>query len=556
MEYRFLKESELNEALHLIQNEFDKKIASFYSNEGVDSFKKFCQLPFFLELMKKESFYMIGCFDNELVGVIGVDDNHINVLFVKEEYTNQGIGSELLNKVKLLCDGNLTVNAFFKVYDFYVKNEFYGEEKIIELDGIKYIPLEYKKEKQTFSTYDEVHAFIQSQKQRVYALDHFKKFMKFFNNPQNDLKTLHIGGTNGKGSTTNYLREVLQLAGYKVATFTSPALESRLDVMRINDLPIDDKTIIKYANKYMDICLDFELSMFEIEVFIAVQYFIDQHVDFAIFEVGLGGELDATNIIDPILSVNTNIGMDHVDYLGDTYEKIARTKAGIVKDGKPYIVGENKEECLRVFKEICDQKHSQLIRVKDIKNIVDNGSFVSFEYEDMQVNLSTGAIYQCKNAALALEVLLYLKEKGIANLSREIILKGLSTANWKGRFEVMRKEPLIIIDGAHNKEGIEAFCQSAKIYSDIKIIFSALRDKDTHAMIEKLLEITDDVTICEFEHYRAQKAKILAEDFPVKIEEDWKKAVKKGLKHSGTLFITGSLYFISQVRTFLIENLE
>ena len=98
MEYRFLKESELNEALHLIQNEFDKKIASFYSNEGVDSFKKFCQLPFFLELMKKESFYMIGCFDNELVGVIGVDDNHINVLFVKEEYTNQGIGSELLNR--------------------------------------------------------------------------------------------------------------------------------------------------------------------------------------------------------------------------------------------------------------------------------------------------------------------------------------------------------------------------------------------------------------------------------------------------------------------------
>lgn len=410
--------------------------------------------------------------------------------------------------------------------------------------------------KYQFYSYDEVYDFILSQKQRVYALDHFKRFMNHFHNPQNKLKTIHIGGTNGKGSTTNYIREVLQSAGYKVATFTSPALESRLDVMRINDIPISDEIIVKYANQFMDICLEYELSMFEIEVFIAVMYFLDNQVDYAIFEVGLGGELDATNIISPLVSVNTNIGLDHVDYLGDTYEKIAKTKAGIVKENIPYIVGEDKEECLEVFEEVCRNKNAVLLKVKEVKNIKENDMTVSFEYDGLCVELSTSARYQCKNAALALEVLFYLKDNQLADLNNEVILKGLNLAKWKGRFEVMRENPLIIIDGAHNKEGIEAFCQSAMKYTNIKIIFSALRDKDTHAMIERLLELTDDITICEFEHYRAQRARILAENFPVKVEENWKNAVCKALNHDGTLFITGSLYFISQVRSFLKENLE
>lgn len=407
-----------------------------------------------------------------------------------------------------------------------------------------------------FQTYDEVHEFILSQKQRVYALDHFKKFMNDCQNPQNKLKTIHIGGTNGKGSTTNYIREVLQGAGYKVATFTSPALESRLDVMRVNDIPISDEDIVKYANEYMGKCLEYELSMFEIEMFIAVMYFLDQNVDFAIFEVGLGGELDATNIISPIVSVNTNIGLDHVDYLGDTYDKIARTKAGIVKENVPYIVGEDKDVCLSVFEEICKEKNSLLIRVKEITDIKEDCYEVSFNYRNRRIRLSTGANYQCKNAALAYEVLFYLKEHDIVKMCDEDILKGLYMAKWKGRFEVISENPLIIVDGAHNKEGVDAFYQSAKKYSHIKIIFSALSDKDTDAMIEKLLQLTDDITITEFDHYRAQKAELLAKDFPVRIEKDWQKAIDNAFGYEGTLFITGSLYFVSKVRTYINNRLR
>lgn len=402
-----------------------------------------------------------------------------------------------------------------------------------------------------FHNYDEVYNFIQSQKQRVYALDHFKRFMEHFDNPQNKLKTIHIGGTNGKGSTTNYIREVLQQSGYKVATFTSPALISRLDVMRINDVAISDERIIEYANKYMNVCLEYELSMFEIEVFIAVMYFLDEHVDYAIFEVGLGGTLDATNIVNPIVSVNTNIGLDHVDYLGDTYEKISFEKAGIVKEGIPYIVGEKKKECLNVFEKVCKQHNSPLILVDEILNVEESLVSISFDYKGYHVELSTPAKYQCDNAALALEVLLYLKNNNVVDLEDKHILCGLKKAKWQGRFEVMRENPLIIIDGAHNKEGIEAFYNSAKKYSDIKIIFSALRDKDTHAMIEMLLKLTDDITITEFEHVRAQSAILLAEDFPVNIENDWKRAINLALNHQGTLFITGSLYFISKVREYL-----
>ncbi|MFQ7174509.1 MAG: Mur ligase family protein, partial [Thomasclavelia ramosa] len=130
---------------------------------------------------------------------------------------------------------------------------------------------------------------------------------------------VHIGGTNGKGSTTNYIKEVLKQAGYRIATFTSPAIYSRLDI-RINDQFIDEETMVRYANRYVELWLKYEISMFEIEVFIAIMYFIEQNVDFALFEVGLGGLLDATNIIMPKLAINTNIGLDHVDYLGHDYQ--------------------------------------------------------------------------------------------------------------------------------------------------------------------------------------------------------------------------------------------
>lgn len=558
MEIRILRGHEVHLANQLIRSVFLEDIAPAYSQEGVGEFLSCFEDENILTLMKTHQLIMLGAFDKTLVGVIGLKElNHIHSLFVDKQYQNRHIGSKLMDAAKKLMYGKISVNSAPFAVSFYQKQGFQVVDQLQEVNGILFVPMEYQSvDEHQFTTYDQVHEFIASQKDRVYALDNFQRFMNDFANPQKLLKTIHIGGTNGKGSTTNYIRSVLQKEGYKVATFTSPVLVTRLEIMRINNQHIEDQEIIQYANRYMSIWLEYELSMFEIEVFIAIMYFLKHHVDFAIFEVGLGGELDATNIVSPIISANTNIGLDHTDYLGHTYEEIAKTKGGIIKDHIPFVTGEKKTSCLEVFQQICDDHHSPLIKVKSIENIEDTPTTVSFDYRGYHITLNTSARYQSENSALAIEILLYLKENGYIQLSHQTLTDGLKEAVWEGRFEKICDNPLIIIDGAHNKEGMEAFYQSAKKYKDIKVIFSALRDKDTHAMLELLLKLTNDVTVCEFDFYRAQSAVKLAESFPVKIQEDWKKAVDDVFSHQGVVFITGSLYFISQVRPYLLLKMK
>lgn len=406
-----------------------------------------------------------------------------------------------------------------------------------------------------FTSVKEVYDFIDAQKDRVYALDGFKNYMDSKKNVQKNLKCIHIGGTNGKGSTTHYLEKALQAQGYKVGTFTSPFLEKPQDQIRINDAFIEDSFIIDMANHYMDEWVKAEISKFEIEVYIAIEYFLQNHIDYAIFEVGLGGELDATNIIEPLVAVNTNIGLDHIAFLGNTYESIARTKAGIIKEGVDYITGEKKESCLKIFDEICQKHHSKLIQVQTPINIQHTPT-ISFSYRGIDIELSTLALYQVKNASLALEILLYLRDVKGLDISIEAIQKGFKAAKWKGRFEVIRKDPLVIIDGAHNNDGVEALIASAKGLPNIKVIFTALKDKSTHEMVEKLLSLTSDITVTEFDFYRASTAQHIADGFPVKIDLNWQHAIDEGLKHQGTLLITGSLYFITRVRKYLLEKGE
>ena len=543
MEIRFLRGHEVKEVCQIIKRlDNDLKDKDIYQEE------------YLLSRMKDKRYVLLGAFDKTLQGVIAIEDFQlIPFLYAYDYQTKQ----QLLRSSQNLVINQISVYVRTEDKDFYEDNGFVKTDQtknIFDEECTLYV-YEWPNCHQ-FDNYDQVHEFIASQKDRVYALDNFKRFMHDLCNPQVLLKTIHIGGTNGKGSTTNYVRSVLQKEGYKVATFTSPVLVTRLEVMRINNQHILEEEIIAYASRYMDMWLEYELSMFEIEVFIAIMYFLKHHVDFAIFEVGLGGELDATNIVSPIISANTNIGLDHIDYLGDTYEKIARTKGGIIKEYVPFITGEKKQVCLDVFEEICTKHHSPLLKVHPIENVQDTSNQVIFDYRGYHVTLNTSAKYQSENSALAIEILLYLRNNGYACFSDKNLLESLKQAQWQGRFEMLSQDPLIIIDGAHNKEGIEAFYESAKKYDHIKIIFSALRDKDTHAMLEKLLELTDDVTVCEFDFYRAQSAVRLAESFPVKIEKDWKKAIDEAVLHDGVLFVTGSLYFISQVRPYILEKLS
>lgn len=406
--------------------------------------------------------------------------------------------------------------------------------------------------------FNTIHSFIDYTTNRMnkgrFSLDHFKALLETLGNPQHQLKTVHIAGTNGKGSTTNYLRAILQTSGLRVGTFTSPHLEVHNDRIRINDQFITDEQLLHYGNLFADLIEENNLSMFEIDMLIAIHYFLDQAVDIALFEVGLGGRLDATNVIIPLVSLITTIGFDHMDILGDTLDLISMEKAGIVKEGIPLYTSEDKSECLDVFKNTCIERNAKFNTIKEAHNIaLENG--ISFDYEGLSIRLNTSALYQVKNASLAIEAALYLRNFYV--ISNEDIINGLKGTQWKGRFELVSMNPHIIIDGAHNTHGIAALIESAKhLPRPLVIVFSALKDKETDAMLDGLLSIADEVIVTEFEFYRAASLDMLRHGNVLAIQDN-REAIEKGIELStrGTCLITGSLYFISQVRQTILPTI-
>lgn len=389
-----------------------------------------------------------------------------------------------------------------------------------------------------------------------FSLDCFKAVLTDLGNPQYKLKTVHIAGTNGKGSTTDYLRSILQSSGYRVGTFTSPHLEVHNDRIRINNQFISDEDLLHYGNLFYELIEKNELSMFEIDTLIAIFYFIDQKVDIALFEVGLGGRLDATNVILPLVSLITSIGYDHMDILGNTLEEISYEKAGIIKNNVPLITTEDKENCLFVFKSVCEERNSMFVRVPNATDIIVEPT-ISFKLHHLNINLNTQAYYQIKNASLAIECALYLRQCGYL-ISDESIVNGLKNTQWKGRFETISVSPHIIIDGAHNMHGIEALVESARhCKKPLIIVFTALKDKETEKMIHALVELADEVVVTQFDFYRAAPLDLLKLNNQVTAILDPQEAIEYALSKSndGTCLITGSLYFISDVRQVLLPKI-
>ncbi|MEI7668197.1 MAG: cyanophycin synthetase, partial [Erysipelotrichaceae bacterium] len=351
------------------------------------------------------------------------------------------------------------------------------------------------------------------------------------------------------------IRSILQEAGYKVGSFTSPYLEVHNDRIRINDINISDEDLLRLGNAYYPIFEQFELSMFEIDTLIAILYFIEQKVDYAVMEVGLGGRLDATNIITPLVSVITTIGYDHMEILGNTLPKIALEKAGIIKPKIPVIIGEKKSSCLKVFETVCLKQSSQLILL-DEYHILDKSFPLRFSYQNQTYTLDTLAIYQAHNASLAIATAKYLRTIGL-DIVNEAIHLGLMKAHWKGRFEVVSSNPTIILDRAHNPHGINAMVMSLhQLNQPLVIVFTALKDKDTRPMLLKLLKYSQQIIVTTFDYYRKASVDDLALDLPVIKIEDPKLAIIEGLSlaKEGTLLITGSLYFITLVRQTLLPQ--
>lgn len=282
----------------------------------------------------------------------------------------------------------------------------------------------------------------------------------FFSNPHKKFKSIHIGGTNGKGSTSHMLASVLQSQGYKVGLYTSPHLVDFRERMRINGRMIPEAKVVEFINEWQESGYNGHPSFFELTMIMAFNWFAEEQVDYAVIEVGMGGRLDSTNIITPILSVITNISHDHNQFLGETIEKIALEKAGIIKEGIPVVIGETQKETEKVFKTQAKEKGSPVF-FADQLNGVPNFTPIPFgwrcEWKDIYINLPLGGDYQKKNIVTVFAALEILKKHGI-EISKTAVKEGIEKVchqtGLAGRWMILESNPLTIADTGHNIAGI------------------------------------------------------------------------------------------------------
>ncbi|WP_299901178.1 folylpolyglutamate synthase/dihydrofolate synthase family protein [uncultured Aquimarina sp.] len=295
------------------------------------------------------------------------------------------------------------------------------------------------------------------------------KLAAHLDNPENKFKSVHVAGTNGKGSTSHMLASVLQESGYKVGLYTSPHLKDFRERIRINGIVIDENYVVDFIAKHKSYLEKNQLSFFEMTVGLAFQYFSDQKVDVAIIEVGLGGRLDSTNIIMPEVSVITNIGLDHTQFLGDTLAKIAYEKAGVIKEGVPVVVGRTTPETKKVFSEIANERESDILYAYNYAGPV---------YEsDLKGN------YQQENIKTALQTISILKDRGWG-VQEEAIKSGLANVvrntNLHGRWQILKSLPKVVCDTAHNQDGLKIVMDqlSEEKYQKLHIVLGVVSDKN------------------------------------------------------------------------------
>lgn len=384
-------------------------------------------------------------------------------------------------------------------------------------DAIQFI--ESRIVKSSFKSYQE--------KLKKYAID--TNFTRF----------IHVTGTNGKGSTVNYLSHLLQQADFRVGTFTSPYMVSYHDRICINDMPISDEDLLEIVNQYYEMINNENLSKFEIDVLIMLVYFKKKKIDYGIIEVGIGGLNDKTNVIYSIMSLITNVGYDHMPSLGTTLQEVCRQKAGIIKKNSIVLTTVEELDLLNIISEVSNEKNAKMVQVV----LPEVHQFpIQFDYLGYRINLNNQALYQINNFCLALSA---LKSLGVS-LSQEQVNDAINLSRWPGRFEMINDR--VIIDGAHNINGIEALCKTLKAKNEpFTIIFSALKDKDYPLMIEKLSQHYL-VYLTVFEDERQIDLDLL-KGYPY-VFKNFQDACRSALALDQKIVFTGSLHFISEVRRF------
>ncbi len=426
-------------------------------------------------------------------------------------------------------------------------------------------------------TYAEALKFIESSEKFGIkpGLDAIKRLLEKLGNPQNDLKVVHLAGTNGKGSTASYIKGILKQEGYKVGFYTSPSLYALEERIQINDGLIDKEDfadVVEQVKNAVEILVEEGYdpnTEFEIFTAMALLYFKQKAVDFVVLEVGLGGRLDATNVVDnPLVTIITPIALDHVNILGDTLAKVAFEKAGIIKENVPVVIHPQQEEAFMVIEKIADEKKADLIIAPtDMVGIDDlslNGT--KFNLGVQKIEISMIGKHQAQNAVVALTAIeTLIREYDIA-ISDESIRIGFKRTHWPCRLEVMDLAPKIILDGAHNPHGAKALASALEqiLPSDRKpvVLLGMLADKDVDEVLEIMSPFLDRVIVTEPCNDRKMSAKELANKLKrlganTQIELDLKSALesaKASMEPSDILLAFGSFYLVGQIRQEVLND--
>lgn len=397
------------------------------------------------------------------------------------------------------------------------------------------------------------------------GLDNTYRLMSKLENPHQKFRSVHVAGTNGKGSVSHYMAAILQEAGYTVGLYTSPHLVDFGERVRVNGQMIEQQYVVDFIEKHIDSIENIQPSFFELTMSMAFSYFADKQVDIAVIEVGLGGRLDSTNIISPELSIITNIGFDHIEFLGNTLPQIALEKAGIIKPVIPVVIGESLPETKPVFSLKSLEMQADIFFAEDYEKpffIRYEQDKMVFSYKQKEYYSGLNGIYQLKNLATVITASKILNDRTVFKISENALRKGIEhvclLTGFRGRWELLSNNPKIIADTSHNVQGIQVVVNQLKYqqYKTLRIIIGMVNDKDISGVL-KLLPVNAVYYFTEAQVKRALSATMLKE-IAIKFNlsgdsfESIKDAVKKAKSDAhkdDLILITGSNFVVGEAMT-------
>ena len=396
-------------------------------------------------------------------------------------------------------------------------------------------------------------------------LDRMHQALALFDHPENSFSSIHIAGTNGKGSTAAMLHCMLSSAGYRTALYTSPHLVSFTERIRLDDNEITQAEVVEIAQEIWQktAAVDVPLTFFEFNTVMAFVYFARRKADVAVVEVGLGGRLDATNVITPVVTAITTISKDHEAYLGPDELSIAREKAGIIKPQIPVVIGKVSEDVAQLLRKIAEERRSpSYLQGADFSFSLKDDRF--FDYTGIKqhffdIELALIGRHQRSNASVALAVMELIR--GRFPIDEATMRTGLRKVRWPGRFDIMIERPTVVLDGAHNPEGVKALVEELhrrRQGRNVKLLFATMADKDWDIMVRGLSNAVDEVVFTRVNMERSADPRMLAEklgkQIPHRVITDSRAALKTLLDEANDrdlIVVAGSLYLLGEVRPML-----